>query len=58
MSEEKGSMTVQEAGRKGGKRNLEKYGREWFRRIGSKGGARMSELIEAGKRALAEQEAE
>lgn len=48
---EKGQMTVQEAGRKGGQTVSKKYGREFFEEIGRKGGQKVAELIERGKRA-------
>ena len=49
--EEKGSMTVQEAGRKGGNRTSETHGREFYEEIGHKGGQRVKELIERAKEA-------
>lgn len=51
--EEHGSMTVQEAGRKGGMRTAETHGREFYESIGHKGGQKVKELIEEGKRAKA-----
>lgn len=51
VSKEKGQMTVQEAGRKGGQTVSRKYGREFFEEIGRKGGQKVAELIERGKRA-------
>ncbi len=48
--EEKGSMTVQEAGRRGGERTAETHGREFYEEIGHKGGQRVRELIEAVKK--------
>ncbi len=45
----KGSMTVAEAGRKGGQRTSETHGREFYEEIGHKGGQKVKELIEAGK---------
>jgi len=53
MPEDKsqGSMTVKEAGRKGGKRTAETHGKEFYEEIGHKGGQRVKELIEQGKRA-------
>lgn len=48
-SVDKGSMTVAEAGRKGGQRTSETHGREFYEEIGHKGGQRVRELIEAGK---------
>jgi uncharacterized protein len=47
----KESMTVKEAGRKGGKRTAETHDREFYKGIGSKGGQRVRELIEQGKKA-------
>jgi len=46
----KGGMTVQEAGRKGGETVLQQRGPEFFSAIGKKGGQKVRELIEAGKR--------
>ncbi|HWQ20379.1 MAG TPA: hypothetical protein VN455_11420 [Methanotrichaceae archaeon] len=47
----KGTMTVQEAGRRGGERTAQTHGREFYEEIGHKGGQRVRELIEQGKRA-------
>lgn len=51
--EEKGEMTVEEAGRKGGHKGgekvKEKYGPEFYSKIGHKGGQKVKELIERGK---------
>ena len=49
--ENKGSMTVQEAGRRGGARTAATHGREFYEEIGHKGGQRVRELIEQGKKA-------
>ncbi len=57
MSREKGKMTVEEAGRKGGLRTSETHGEEFYSEIGRKGGKiggpkggqRVRMLIEAGK---------
>lgn len=38
MSDEKGKMTVSEAGRKGGHTTSKKYGHEFYEEIGHKGG--------------------
>jgi general stress protein YciG len=38
MAQEKGSMTVQEAGKKGGDTVKRKYGHEFYETIGKKGG--------------------
>jgi general stress protein YciG len=55
--EEKGQMTVEEAGhlggikggKKGGNTTKQKYGPEFYSEIGHKGGQRVRELIEEGK---------
>lgn len=47
----KGTMTVQEAGRKGGQRTAMTHGKEFYEEIGHKGGQRVKELIEEGKKA-------
>ena len=55
----KGSMTVQEAGRKGGERGgrkggettRDRYGHGFYEEIGKKGGSKVRDLIEAGKKA-------
>ncbi len=49
--EGKGSMTVAEAGRRGGERTSETHGREFYEEIGHKGGQKVRELIERGKQA-------
>ena len=57
MSREKGKMTVEEAGRKGGLRTSATHGEEFYSEIGRKGGKiggpkggqRVRKLIEAGK---------
>ena len=38
MPDEKGKMTVSEAGRKGGETTSKKYGSEFYEEIGHKGG--------------------
>ncbi len=49
----KGSMTVEEAGRKGGEKVASERGHEFYEEIGrkggEKGGPRVRELIEKGK---------
>lgn len=45
------TMTVREAGRRGGEATSGKYGREFYEAIGKKGGQRVRELVERGKRA-------
>jgi general stress protein YciG len=49
--ESKGSMTVHEAGRRGGQRTAQTHGKEFYEAIGHKGGQRVKELIEEGKKA-------
>ena len=50
MAEKKGEMTVGEAGRKGGEKTAKTHGHEFYEEIGHKGGQKVKELIEAGKR--------
>jgi general stress protein YciG len=52
----KSDMTVREAGRMGGETVKEKYGPEFYSEIGHKGGEKVRELIEEGKRARQENE--
>jgi hypothetical protein len=47
---EKGTMSVQEAGRRGGKRTSQTHGRDFYEEIGRKGGQKVRELIEEGKK--------
>ncbi|NLC55856.1 MAG: Em GEA1 (EM1) [Armatimonadetes bacterium] len=51
---EEREMTVREAGRKGGETTAERYGHEFYEEIGKKGGERggprVRELIEKGKK--------
>lgn len=50
QKESKGAMTVQEAGRKGGNTVKEKYGPEFYSKIGQKGGEiRGREISEAAE---------
>ncbi|OQA04418.1 MAG: Glucose starvation-inducible protein B [bacterium ADurb.Bin400] len=51
MRQEKGRMTVEEAGRKGGRRTSETHGHEFYEEIGQKGGQRVRDLINKGKQA-------
>jgi general stress protein YciG len=52
-NENRGRMTVEEAGRKGGQKGgrttSERYGPEFYSEIGHKGGQRVKQLIEEGK---------
>lgn len=54
--EGKGQMTVREAGKKGGEKGGEvtarKYGHRFFEEIGHKGGQKVKQLIEIGKKTL------
>jgi len=54
--EKNGSMTVREAGRKGGLKVRDAYGVEFYEEIGKKGGRKVRELIAEGKRSLAAQQ--
>jgi general stress protein YciG len=49
---EKGSMSVREAGRKGGNTTKARYGEEYYEAIGKKGGQKVRELIARGKAAM------
>lgn len=48
--EEKGKMTVEEAGRKGGQRTSETHGREFYEEIGRKGGEKVQAEAKAYER--------
>ncbi len=48
-TENKRTMTVQEAGRKGGETVARERGHAFYEEIGHKGGQRVRELIEEGK---------
>jgi len=50
MAEEKGKMTVAEAGKKGGTTTSKKYGPEFYSEIGHKGGQTVKRLIAEGKK--------
>lgn len=54
MAKEKGKMTVSEAGHKGGSTTARKYGHEFYEKIGRKGGQRVKDLIEKGKKTSGE----
>jgi general stress protein YciG len=55
QQQDKGDMSVREAGKKGGKTTASTHGREFYQDIGKKGGdiggPRVRELIEEGKKA-------
>ncbi len=57
--EDEGTMTVQEAGRKGGEATARTHGHEFYEEIGhkggEKGGQRVKELVEEGKQAEGEE---
>ncbi len=46
----KGSMTVSEAGRKGGETVAKEYGKPFYKEIGTKGGQKVRRLIEEGEK--------
>ena len=45
------SMSVNEAGRRGGEATSQSHGREFYEQIGHKGGQRVRELINEGRQA-------
>jgi len=47
-------MTVREAGRKGGEVTAQRHGPQFYEEIGRKGGQKVKQLIEQGKRAQTE----
>ena len=49
LSERKGKMTVEEAGRLGGEKTAETHGPEFYSEIGRKGGQKVRKLIQEGK---------
>lgn len=57
--EEKGEMTVREAGHKGGEKTAAKHGHEFYEEIGHKGGVKggpkVRELIKKGEEAEKEE---
>ena len=50
MPKPRGSMTVAEAGRKGGEAVRDTHGHEFYEEIGKKGGQRVRELIAEGRK--------
>ncbi|HWQ20378.1 MAG TPA: KGG domain-containing protein [Methanotrichaceae archaeon] len=55
--ENKGTMTVKEAGHIGGEKTAETHGHEFYEEIGHKGGQRVRELIQEGKKVEGEEPA-
>ena len=53
---DRGGMSVREAGRLGGEARREQLGPQGYSELGHKGGQRVRELIEAGRRAEEEGE--
>lgn len=51
----RGKMTVEEAGRKGGETTSREHGPEFYHEIGTRGGQRVRELIQQGKEAEGEE---
>ncbi len=47
---QKGSMSVGEAGKKGGETRKQELGHEGYQELGQKGGQRVRELVEEGKK--------
>ena len=47
--EERGDMTVKEAGRKGGETTKRTHGHDFYVQIGHKGGQKVRDLINRGK---------
>jgi len=48
---DRGSMTVAEAGKKGGQVTAERHGPRFYEEIGRKGGQKVKQLNEKGKKA-------
>lgn len=46
----KGDMSVRQAGQKGGRKTAETHDSSHYQNIGKKGGDRVSELVDRGKR--------
>ena len=53
---DRGGMSVRDAGRRGGEVRREQLGSSGYSELGHKGGQRVRELVEAGKRAEEEDE--
>lgn len=54
--EARGTMTVREAGRKGGEVTARRHGPQFYEEIGRKGGQKVRRLIEQGKAAQQQQQ--
>jgi len=48
-NQNQGTMSVNEAGRRGGEKTSQTHGREFYEEIGHKGGQRVRQLVEEGK---------
>ena len=46
---DKGDMSVRQAGQKGGQKTSQTHGREFYQEIGHGGGQRVRELVDEGK---------
>lgn len=51
QNNEEGTMSVNEAGRRGGEATSQTHGKEFYENIGQKGGQRVRELVNEGKEA-------
>jgi hypothetical protein len=51
QTHDKGDMSVREAGRRGGEARKDELGHEGYRKLGEKGGQRVSEPVQEGKQA-------
>lgn len=49
MNQQKGNISVKEAGRRGGQTTARTHGREFYQEIGTKGGHRVRDLINEAK---------
>jgi general stress protein YciG len=58
IMENKGNMSVRDAGKKGGNITKERYGHDFYVGIGKKGGEKHKKICELGRKALAELEKE